>query len=223
MEYAGGLADSRGEGGATVSTSRPEDREGGGCAPGDDSSDPALAKRAREGSGAAFEQLVRRHQRVVYAICRRVCGSHEEADDAAQETFVQLWRSLDRYDPGRPFLPWLYRVAMHTALKRLARIRSRREVGLDTVDSLPGQPARAGSDPGEAFASAEGVAKTRRALARLKLEERLLLELRAECRMSYEELAATLDIPLGTVMSRLHRARQALRRELTLEGVEVNP
>lgn len=203
-----------------MSTITPEDRFGLFQ---DREGDAALARRAREGSGAAFDELVRRHQRVVYAICRRVNGSHDEADDAAQETFVQLWRSLDRYDPERPFPPWLYRIAMHTALKRLERTRNRREVGLDTVDSLPGQPARAGSDPLEAAASAEGVSKTRRALARLKLEERLLLELRAECRMTYEELAATMDIPLGTVMSRLHRARQALRRQLAQEGVEVIP
>lgn len=206
-----------------MSRSMPEERPDGGAASGEEHGDPALARRAAEGSGAAFDQLVRRHQRVVYVICRRVCGSHEDADDAAQETFVQLWRSLDRYDPGRPFPPWLYRIATNTALKRLARTRNRREVELDSVDGLPGQPARAGSDPGEAAAAEEGVRKTRRALARLKLEERLLLELRAECRMSYAELAAAMGVPLGTVMSRLHRARQALRRELAREGIEVSP
>jgi RNA polymerase sigma-70 factor (ECF subfamily) len=181
--------------------------------------DESLAREAAAGSRQAFDLLVARHARAVYALARRFTGTHEDADDIAQETFLQVWRSLQRYDPERPFRPWLNRIAANMALKHLRRRRSRREVEFEDLDGLPIPPAQPGSDPSREVESGFQLAAIRR--ARLKPEDRLLLHLRAEEGMSYAEIAAAMELPMGTVMSRLHRARRSLRAMLAEEGVEL--
>jgi len=183
--------------------------------------DELLARQAADGSREAFDILVRRYLRVVYALARRYTGTHEDADDVAQETFVQLWRSLGRYDPDRPFRPWLSRIAANMALKHLRGRRSRREVGFEDLDGLPIPPAEPGSDPSRDAESGFEMAAIRRAIGRLKPEDGLLLHLRAEEGMSYSQLAEAMEIPIGTVMSRLFRARKALRAALAEEGVDA--
>ena len=86
------------------------------------------------------EDLVRRHQRGVYALARRFTRNHEDADDVAQESFLRAWRGITAYDPSRPFRPWLYRIVVNTALNHLRAIRNRKEDELGESDGLPAPP-----------------------------------------------------------------------------------
>ena len=189
--------------------------------PGGELADEELAREAKVGSREAFDALVLRYQRPVYWLARRMIGRHEEADDIAQETFLQTWNSLARYDTERPFRPWLLRIATNMALKTLRRTRSRREVELETIDSLPAPfPSRDSDPPGELRREATREA-LRRAMTRLSPPERMVLHLRIEEEMSYRQMAETMGVKQGTVMSRLHRARKSLRAHLAKEGLEL--
>jgi RNA polymerase sigma-70 factor (ECF subfamily) len=170
----------------------PEDRE--------------LVLAARSGSRRAFGTLVRRHQRRVFALGVRLLGTTHDADDLVQETFLRAWRALDRLDPERPVIPWLLRIATNRAMTMLAARGRRATEPLD--EALPA----GGPRPDEDAQRAELRANVRRALAELPEEQRIVLSLRAGEGLSYLEIAALLDVPVGTVMSRLARAREAMRR-----------
>jgi len=182
--------------------------------------DEALARASAEGDDRAFEELVRRHQRGVYALARRYTRNHEDADDVAQESFLRAWRAIGSYDAARPFKPWLYRIVVNAALNHLRTVRNRKEDELGDPDGLPAQPASAGSDPLAASAGRDAIQAVRRAMARLRPEERAVLHLRTTEEMGYRDMAAALGVAIGTIMSRLSRARAALRRELAREGIE---
>jgi RNA polymerase sigma-70 factor, ECF subfamily len=182
--------------------------------------DEALAREAARGSSGAFDALVRRHQRGVYALARRLVREHGDADDVAQVTFLRAWGAIGSYDPSRPFKPWLYRIATNTALNHLRTIRGRREEDLGEPEGLPARIASPGPDPDAEWRTGVALAAIDRAMSRLKPEERAVLHLRAEEEMGYRDMAVALGVRPGTVMSRLHRARAALRRELLREGME---
>ena len=173
--------------------------------------DERLAARAAAGDRTAFEALVTRHRKAVYRLCWAAAGNHADADDAAQETFVRLYRALPSYDPGRPFLPWLRRIAWNCGLSA----RRDRQAGVPVVsgEELP-DPA----DPAEG-PEAEAVAKEERrrvaaAVSELPAELRTVLVLRVVDGLSYAEIAEAAGIPAGTVMSRLSRARERLASAL---------
>lgn len=173
--------------------------------------DERLAARAAGGDRNAFDSLVTRHRQAVYRLCWSATGNHADADDAAQETFVRLFRSLPVYDSERPFLPWLRKIAWNCALS----VRRDGRAGVPTVagESLPDLP-----DPAEGpEAEAEGKEEKERvenAVADLPDELRTVLVLRAVEGLSYAEIAEVAGIPAGTVMSRLSRARARLLASL---------
>jgi RNA polymerase sigma-70 factor (ECF subfamily) len=173
--------------------------------------DAELVRCILSGEADAFGEFVRRTQRQAYRLARRLTRNHEDADDVLQESYVKAYRALDRLDPKRPFAPWFYTIVTRTALSLL---RSGRVRAADSLDA----PGPAGED-----ALAERVADPRgnpatldrwidadRAFARLSEEHRIVLTLRVEGDLSYEEMAEALGLPAGTVMSRLARAREAL-------------
>lgn len=175
--------------------------------------DPAeadLLARAKGGNLFAFEEVVRRYQKRVYATAYRIVRRHDAADDATQEAFLRAWRSLDRFDPARPFGPWVCRIAANVAINAV-RSPTAREEGLPE-----GYGETRDDDPGPLEKVVEG--ETRRALdsalGRLPPEQRAVFVLRVLHDQSYEEIAETLGIAPGTVMSRLFRAREKLRRLL---------
>ncbi|MGQ0723113.1 MAG: RNA polymerase sigma factor [Candidatus Eiseniibacteriota bacterium] len=168
--------------------------------------DRELVLAAQSGSRRAFGMLVRRHQRRVFGLGVRLLGTSHDADDLVQETFLRAWRALDRLDAERPVIPWLLRIATNRAMTMLsARGRRAAEV-LD--EDLPA----AGTRPDESAERAQLLARVSRALAALSDEQRIVLSLRASEGLSYLEIAAMLDVPVGTVMSRLARARETMRR-----------
>ena len=172
--------------------------------------EPFLLARARQGDLAAFEEVVRRYQRRVYGVALRIVRAHDLADDVAQEAFVRAWRSLDRFDLGRPFGPWICRIAANLAVNHVRSPRAREE-------GLPdGRAETPSADPGPlgTILDAEAKRVLDEAVAGLGPEQRAVFVLRAVEEMSYAEIAEALGISQGTVMSRLFRARARLARAL---------
>jgi RNA polymerase sigma-70 factor (ECF subfamily) len=165
-----------------------------------------LLARARRGELAAFEAVVLRYQRRVYGVALRIVRAHDVADDVAQEAFVRAWRSLDRFELGRPFGPWVCRIAANLAVNHVRSPRAREE-------GLPeGHAQTRSSDPGPlgAVLDAEARRVLDAAVEALSPEQRAVFVLRTGEELSYGEIAAALGISPGTVMSRLFRARERL-------------
>ena len=173
--------------------------------------DAALVRRAQEGDVDAFESLVRMYQQKVYAVCRRLTGAHQSADDLAQETFIKAYFALGTFDARWPLYPWLRRIAVNASLNYL-KTRAR-ERTLDDGPRAEGlvDPRPADSRPDARFERAEFEARFERSVASLPEEQRSVFVLKFYDGLSYEEIARTLNVPAGTVMSRLNRARQKLR------------
>lgn len=173
--------------------------------------DAALVRKAQEGDVDAFETLVRTYQQRVYAVCRRMTGAHQSADDLAQETFIKAYFALGKFDARWPLYPWLRRIAVNASLNYLkARGRERSLDDGPRAERLA-DPRPAESRPDARFERAEFEARFERSVASLPEEQRSVFVLKFYEGLSYEEIARTLDVPAGTVMSRLNRARQKLK------------
>jgi RNA polymerase sigma-70 factor (ECF subfamily) len=170
-----------------------------------------LIARAQRGDPSAFEEIVRLYQRRVYGVALRIVRAHDVADDVTQEAFLRAWRSLDRFELGRPFGPWVCRIAANLAVNHVRSPRAREE-GLpdghaETRTNAPG--------PLGALLDAEGASVLEKAMGQLPQEQRAVLVLRVVEELSYAEIAETLGISPGTVMSRLFRARERLAQALS--------
>ena len=176
---------------------------------GNDASDEALAAAANAGDRGALEALLARHLDRVHAICRRVTGHPEDALDATQEALIALTRGLHRYDGRSLFTTWLYRVATNAALDELRRKKRRPEPAELSDDRLMA---------GTAGGGVESVVAARldvdAALAGLSPEFRAAVVLRDLCDLDYAEIAEVLDVPIGTVRSRIARGRAAIADQL---------
>lgn len=179
--------------------------------------EPQLITRAQAGQAEAYGELVRRHQTRVYSALVRMVGDRQDALDLAQEAFVRAYEAIGSFTPGRPFGPWIARVAANLALNWLQRRR------LPTVALEPDDPEAPGAarsppdyayEPERAYLSAEREAQIRSAIASLPPHYRAVIELRHFQELPYETIAATLNIPLSDVKSHLFRARQQLRQRM---------
>jgi len=171
-----------------------------------------LARRARRGDAAAFDDLVRRFHRPVYRFCWRLLRS-ADAEDLAQDTFVRAFVHFERFDPERPVLPWLIAIARRLCLDLLRR----RKVMARTETTLVSSPPAPGPE-GEASIR-EQLSRLDRALADLDEGPREAIVLFHIEDMSYRDIAAALEVPMGTVMTWLHRGRAQLKR--ALEGAPI--
>jgi RNA polymerase sigma-70 factor (ECF subfamily) len=170
-----------------------------------------VARSARE--GASFEALVKEHQDRVYDFCCRMLGDAEEASDVAQEVFVSVHQHLAEFRAGASMSTWLLRIARNQCLNRLKYLRRRgrgRSDALSDASEEALSEAQPSPKPDEALEVADAKAVVRRAIDLLEEEQRLLVVLRDLEGLSYEEIATVADLPLGTVKSRLHRARERL-------------
>ncbi|MGA2363700.1 MAG: sigma-70 family RNA polymerase sigma factor [Candidatus Aminicenantales bacterium] len=173
--------------------------------------DAVVVRKAQEGDVDAFESLVREYQQMIYALCRRLTGAHQSADDLAQETFIKAYFALPKFDSRWPFYPWLRKIAVNTSLNYL-KSRSRERPLLDEAMAGRRDDSRPAQDlPQARLEQAEFEEKFRRAVASLPDEQKTVFVLRFDEGLSYEEISRTLDLPQGTVMSRLNRARQKLK------------
>ena len=184
--------------------------------------DADVVALAQQGRDAAYRELIRRYERPVFSLVFRMVRDRELAEDLAQDTFVKVLQHIDRYRPEFKFSSWLFKIANNVAIDHLRRRQ------LDTV-SIDGSPYAATTDAAQDSAldvaskgeSALDLIEARelgsaieRAIASLRPEYRSCILLRHVEDRSYEEIAATLDLPLGTVKTYIHRARQELRRAL---------
>jgi len=165
--------------------------------------------RAQAGDRQAFSGLVYHYRESVINVVYRMCGDANLAEDAAQEAFIRAWQNLPRYKPRSSFRNWLYRIATNIALDALRRER-------ETTDIEDVPLAASSIDPEAAAERNERVDQVRQAVLALAPASRVVLILREYEDLSYKEIAETLDIPVGTVMSRLNYARTQLRE--TLKG-----
>lgn len=178
--------------------------------------DHDLVKRWQAGDPGAFEQLVRRHEKKVFRLLLRMMGNREEAEDVSQETFLSLHRHGHRFRGDARFSTFVYRVASNAALNRrrtLGRNRARIQklaVRQAAGDDLPHSPR----NPEDATGGVEVTAEVRRALECLKPALRLPVLLYDIEGLAYGEIAKILGVAEGTIKSRIHRARQALRVQL---------
>ncbi len=147
----------------------------------------------------AFEVLVRRHQGGVYRVALRLLGCDADAEDATQETFVRAWRGLARFRGESAVSTWLYRIVTNRSLNVIAARRPAESLDLD----LPS----VGSDPAEIAEQRERFAAVARHVASLPPEQRVALVLRDFEGLSYEEVAAVLEVSVAAVKGRIHRAR----------------
>lgn len=171
-----------------------------------------LVRAARSGDAPAYRRLVEAHARAVYAVAYRLMRNHEDADDVAQETFVRAYEALDRYDEQYRFATWLRTIATRLAWNELQKRRRRKTTAGETFDVAAETIGGTLPDAADQAAHAELEQRFRAALDAMPAEHRAVLALRVQEDMSYEEIAAALDIPVGTVMSRLSRGRAWLRR-----------
>jgi len=188
--------------------------------------DRSLVDRARAGDTQAFETLVRRHQRWVFTLALRMLGDRAEAEDMAQEILLKAYRGLGRFKGASRFSTWLYSIASHHCLNSLAARRRRPAAASGGAMS---SHAAAGEDPPPAVDRlANGTPRADAMLERAELlrvvqaelrsltaDHRLILILRDIQGLSYEEIADALRLELGTVRSRLHRARMEMKARLT--------
>jgi RNA polymerase sigma-70 factor (ECF subfamily) len=171
----------------------------------------ALVERLRAGEPLAFEELVRRYQHRVFGVAARMLGNAAEAEEAAQEVFLRVYRAVAEFRGEARLSTWLYAITSRVCLTRLGSGERRliRE-GEETLTRL----ANGEATPGAVLERSELEAALHRAIAELPEDRRIVVVLRDLEGLAYEEIAAALDLPLGTVRSRLHRARMDLKEKL---------
>jgi RNA polymerase sigma-70 factor, ECF subfamily len=172
----------------------------------------ALIQRAQKGNQDAFAALVEEHQRYVYNLALHVVKDENEALDLAQETFVRAWTALPNFKGQSQFRTWLYRIVTNLCYNRLPNLRrSLNDLGDDVMDEIPTTSANA---PAQEFESNETRQHLHQAIDSLDAHYKLLITLRYQHELSYEEIASTLNLPLGTVKTGIFRAKEQLRRSL---------
>jgi RNA polymerase sigma-70 factor, ECF subfamily len=168
-----------------------------------------LVTRAQSGERNAFSELVRIHTPGVVSVIYRMCGDMHIAEDSAQETFIQAWLHLSSYRPGTSLRNWLYRIAVNTATDLLRKEKRILPTAVEDMYLTDGRPG-----PESLFSQAEQASLVQKAILSLPDASRAVLVLREYEELSYHEISDTLDIPVGTVMSRLNYARSLLRNRL---------
>jgi RNA polymerase sigma-70 factor (ECF subfamily) len=170
--------------------------------------DRELAALAQAGDREAFGELVKRYSGPARRVARAILGNPEDADDAAQDGFLAALRHLGRYDPGRPFGPWLLRIVSNAATDRRRRRRVR------AAEAIPAALPAGGPAPGRAVDVNAMCQALRQALATLPERQRVAVVLFDVEGYSHAEIAEVLKIPVGTVRSHVFHARRALRKAL---------
>jgi len=169
-----------------------------------------LITQAQKGDRSAFGELVARHYASVIRVVYHLCGQAQVAQDAAQEAFIRAWVNLPGFQPRASFRNWLFRIATNAALDIL---RQRPEESIEDSAEMPAMVDQS-PNPEAAYLEKEQADFLQAAVQALPEGARSVLVLREYGELSYEEIAAALEIPIGTVMSRLNYARSRLRELL---------
>jgi RNA polymerase sigma-70 factor (ECF subfamily) len=181
--------------------------------------DADVVALAQQGRDAAYRELLRRYERPVFTLVLRMVRDRAVAEDLAQDTFIKVLNHIDRYNPAFKFSSWLFKIANNVAIDHLRK----KQVATISIDGAPDatsadeieatslQLADGGEDALQEMTARELGVAIERAIDRLRPEYRACILLRHVEGRSYEEIAATLDLPLGTVKTYIHRARHQLR------------
>ena len=177
-----------------------------------------LIARLQKRDEAAFEELIRQYEKKVYTLCFRMCGNSEDAEEAAQDAFLALWRGIDRFRQESSLSTWIYRLATNACIDMLRRRKKQsgsvslddEELFVDAVDTSP--------QPQETVEHRETQKLLQEGLSALPEEYRKVLILREIEGLSYTEIAESASIELGTVKSRISRGRSLLRNFLSGNG-----
>lgn len=177
-----------------------------------------LVARMQRRDEAAFEELIRLYEKKVYTLCLRMCGNSEDAEEAAQDTFLSLWRGIDRFRQESSLSTWIYRLASNACIDLLRRGKRNpagpslddEEVFLDAADPSP--------QPQQEVERREARRALQEGLCSLPEEYRAILLLREVEGLSYAEISAATALELGTVKSRISRGRTLLRNYLSASG-----
>lgn len=180
-------------------------------------SEQELICSARDGAADAFETLVRRYEKRVYALTLRICGNPTDAEEAAQEAFLSAWQSLPFFRGEASFATWLYRLASNASIDLLRREKRQRAVSLDDETLALDIPDRR-LGPHEEAERGELHAAIESGLKALPDDYRTVLVLREIHQLSYQEISDTLEVDVGTVKSRISRGRKRLCEFLTRNG-----
>ena len=184
--------------------------------------DAELVGRCLQGDERAYRELIARYRRQVYSLALRMLRRAEDAEDLTQETFVRMFRALDRYDPTRPFGAWIITIASRLCIDHLRRRRLnpismfQRDAGSDEEYVIEAEDT--GPGPDVMAMHREEERRATELIDSLPEHYRIVVMLRHQQDMSYEEIAEALELPLGTVKARIHRAREILKSRI--EGEE---
>ena len=170
--------------------------------------DGALVDRAQRGNAAAFEELYRRHIDKVYGLCVRMTGNQAEAEDCAQEAFIQAWSKLDKFRGDSAFGTWMHRVAVNSVLGRIRKSKREHDRIQAVSDVAP---------PPESIGDTSGLRDLEEAVNKLPSGARHVFVLHAVYGYSHQEAGNMLGIATGTSKAQLHRAKRLLQQQLNTE------
>jgi RNA polymerase sigma-70 factor, ECF subfamily len=196
---------------------------------GENELDLELVKRVQSGDKTAFDVLVRKYQHRIGAVIGRFVHDYAESQDIAQETFIRAYRALNNFRGDAQFYTWLYRIAVNTAKNHLVSMKRRpptSDVDADDAEHFEGAYRMHDSDTPEHELLREEIARTvSEVVAALPEELRQAITLREMEGLSYEEISETMDCPIGTVRSRIFRAREAIDERLRplMDSERVRP
>ncbi|OWZ83320.1 RNA polymerase sigma factor [Natranaerobius trueperi] len=182
--------------------------------------DELLVKKCQKGKLDAFEDLVNKYQQKVYSLCYRFAGNHDDANDLAQEAFIRVYHSIDKFHFKSAFSTWLYRVTSNVCLDEIRKKKRTSSVSINSpmetdegevYFNLPDQKF----NPEQLTERKDVQDIVHKAIQELPEEQRITILLREIEGLSYEELAEALNVSIGTVKSRLNRARHNLKEILT--------
>jgi len=185
-----------------------------------DAPENGLIEQCRQGDAQAFTQLVATHERMVFNLAARLLNDNEEAKDLSQEVFLQVYKTINRFEGRSSLKTWIYRIVVNQCHNRQRWWRRRKkDQGRPIEDLTAGEEAqlsasRPESGPFEDLARREQARRLQAALEAISFDQRSVLVLREVEGLSCEEIAVALAMPIGTVKSRLARGREALRQEL---------
>ena len=196
-----------------------------------DPTDLELVTRYRQGDTGAFESLVKRYQRKVFALAHGIVRNPEDAMDVSQEAFLKVHRYLDKFEGSASFYTWLYRIVVNLCIDHIRKSRRATNVEYDdaidrsasVLSATPIVPSRQGTNPSSVLASKEIIGHIGEGLKELSPNHRAVILMRELEGLSYNEMAEIMECSKGTIMSRLFHARKRLQSYLLVALNEENP
>ena len=178
-----------------------------------------LIAKAKQGDMQAFEELILKHEKIVYNVALRMMNHSEDAKDISQEVFLKAYRNIKNFDERSMFSTWLYRITTNTCIDEMRKRKGKQNYSLEEElenedGSMQRQIADEGDTPEESLMRGEEKGEILQALDTLSEEHRVAIILRDVKGLSYEEISEIIELPMGTVKSRISRARNQLKNEI---------